>query len=295
MDLISVIIPAYNAEKYLQEAVDSALAQSYPACEIVVIDDGSTDGTIAILDGYGERIRVVRQANSGAARACNAGVAVAQGSWIAFLDADDIWMPDKLSRQIEQCGHAPISHTDSVCFGASLRREVRRSTFETPYNGYVLEHLLVRNFITKSTVMIRRDLFMEHGGFNADYPGVEDWPLWLAVCARNELAYLSEVVARYRVHPGSKSMESRKTMRDHLRIIEWAFGAAGPGRDHPQLRKRALHSSYTVNSHYAAESGDWAYSSWCAAQALRHAPADVAAWRSLVRGLLGQVGFRAAR
>lgn len=295
MDLVSVVIPAYNAEKYLREAVDSALAQSYPECEIVVVDDGSTDGTGAILDGYGDRIRVVRQVNSGSAAACNAGVAAARGAWIAFLDADDVWLPDKLSRQVEQCGHAPISHTDSVCFGESLEREVRRSTFEQPYSGFVLEHLLVRNFITKSSVMVRRELFIACGGFEANFPGVEDWPLWLQICARNELAYLPEVVVRYRVHAKSKSMESRKTMRDHLRIIARAFGPDGVGRDYPHLRKRALHSSWTINCHYAAESGDWAYSSWCAVNAMCLAPMYVGAWKSLVRGALGWMGLRRER
>lgn len=290
MDLVSVVIPAYNAEKYLREAVDSALAQSYPECEIVVVDDGSTDGTGAILDGYGNRIRVIRQVNSGSAAACNAGVAAATGAWIAFLDADDVWLPDKLSRQVEQCGHAPISHTDSVCFGESLGREVRRSTFEQPYSGFVLEHLLVRNFITKSSVMVRRELFMACGGFETNFPGVEDWPLWLQICARNELAYLPEVVLRYRVHMKSKSMESRKTMRDHLRIIEMAFGPDGVGRDYPHLRKRALHSSWTINCHYAFESGDWAYSARCAANALALAPYDLQGWKSLARALMAQVG-----
>jgi glycosyltransferase involved in cell wall biosynthesis len=295
MELVSVVIPAWNAEKYLREAVDSALAQSYPAREIVVVDDGSTDGTAAILDSYGDRIRVVRQANAGSAAACNAGVSAARGDWIAFLDADDVWLPEKLSRQVAHCGQAPISHTDSVCFGDALEQEVRRSSFEPPYSGFVLERLLVRNFISKSTVMMRRNLYLEHGGFDPGYPGVEDWPLWLDVCAGNELAYLPEVVVRYRVHRKSKSMESRKTMRDHLRIIERAFGPGGVGHEYPKLRSRALHSSYTINSHYAAESDDWAWSAYCAACALRYAPSDRQAWKSLVRALLARIGLVARR
>lgn len=292
MELVSIIMPAYNAATYLREAVDSALGQTYREREIIVVDDGSTDDTHHILADYGKEIRVVRQANKGSAGACNAGVAIAQGEWIAFLDADDIWLPDKLARQIEVCGNSAIAHADSVCFGETLPCELPRSSFEPPYFGNVLRELLIRNFITKSTVLMRRQVFLTCGGFDESYVAVEDWPLFLKVCAVHELGYLPDVVVRYRVHKKSKSMQGRKTLADHLRIISAAFSADGVGRSFPELRTEALVSSYQVNCHYSAESGDWPFAIYCALQALRLKRGEIRTWKNLVKSALIPLGLK---
>lgn len=292
MEKVSVIVPAYNASAYIREAVDSALEQVYPSIEVIVVDDGSTDETRRILRGYGSRIQVIHQPNSGSAAACNTGVHAAKSAWIAFLDADDIWLPDKLSRQFAECGDKQISHTDSMCFGENLPDAIRRSSFEPPYSGRVLRELLVRNFITKSSVLMRRDLFLECGGFEPGYLGVEDWPFWLKVCADHELGYLPEAVVRYRVHPKSKSMDGRRMLADHIRIINEAFAPGGVGAVLPELRSRALASSYQVNCHYAAESGDWAFAVRCALRALQLEPTDEQHWKSLVKAALIPLGVK---
>jgi glycosyltransferase involved in cell wall biosynthesis len=290
-ELVSVIIPAYNAAKYLRDAVEGALNQIYSQREIIVVDDGSTDTTPQVLAEYGDKIQVIRQSNKGTAAACNVGVAAAQGTWITFLDADDIWLPEKLARQIEYCRDTVVSHTDSICFGAGLTSEIRRSSFEPPYSGKVLKNLLVRNFITKSTVMMRRDVYLALGGFNESYMAVEDWPFFLKVCAEHELGYCPEPVVRYRVHTKSKSMQGRKTMADHLRIINEAFSAEGVGKSFPELRAKALASSYQINCHYSAESGDWAFAIYCAVQALRYEPAALHTWKSLAKSTLIPLGI----
>jgi glycosyltransferase involved in cell wall biosynthesis len=292
MESVSIIIPAYNAETYLKEAVDSALSQTYNEREVIIVDDGSTDRTPRILADYGHSVRVIRQANRGSPAACNAGVAAARGTWISFLDADDVWLPGKLARQIEACRDTGISHTDSVCFGDSLAGEVRRSSFEPPYSGRILKELLVRNFITKSTVMMRRDLFQQYGGFDETFVGVEDWPFWLKVCAEHELGYLPEAVVRYRVHRESKSMKARKMLADHMRIIDWAFGPRGVGESLLQLKRQSLISSYQINSHYAAESGDWTFAAYCAMKVLRHEPASLTAWKRLIKSALIPAGIK---
>lgn len=292
MELISIIVPAYNAEKYLRESVDSALCQTHNEREIIVINDGSTDRTSQILTEYGDKIRVVHQTNQGSAVACNTGVAVAHGEWIAFLDADDIWLPEKLAQQIEHCGNTAISHTDSICFGDALSCDIRRSSFEPPYSGKVLKELLIRNFITKSTVLMRRQVFQDIGGFDPSYIAVEDWPFFLKVCAEHELGYLPEALVRYRVHKKSKSMQGRKTLADHLRIINSAFGAKGVGKSFPELRNKALASSYQVNCHYSAESGDWPFAIYCALQALRYEPTTIHTWKILVKSALIPLGVQ---
>ncbi len=286
MDLISVIIPAFNAQSYVRQAVESALNQTYPDQEVIVVDDGSTDGTPGILAEYAGRIRVVSQANQGTARACNAGVHAARGTWIAFLDADDVWLAQKSQRQLAACGQYAISHTDSVCFGETIDGEIRRSSFEPPHAGKVLPELLVRNFITKSAVMMLKSTFEESGGFGDTHAAVEDWPLWLRICARHELGYVPEVLLRYRVHRQSKSMRIRETLGTHRRIIEEAFAADGVGAALPHLRRRALASSYEINCHFATEVGDFRFARRCALGALVQQPASVYAWKTMARTLL---------
>jgi len=107
--LVSVIIPAYNATAFLGETLDSVLAQTYPNLEIIVVDDGSTDDTPDLLGSYGDRIRVLRQANSGQATARNHGAREAHGELLAFLDSDDLWDPDKIARQVELLDRFPTA------------------------------------------------------------------------------------------------------------------------------------------------------------------------------------------
>jgi glycosyltransferase involved in cell wall biosynthesis len=106
-NLISCIVPVYNSERYLGETLDSILAQTYRPLEIIVVDDGSTDGTAAVAAGYGHRVRYVRQANAGEAAARNRGLNVAEGEFVAFDDADDLWHPEKLERQVARLEHRP--------------------------------------------------------------------------------------------------------------------------------------------------------------------------------------------
>jgi len=292
MELVSTIIPAYNAAPYIREALDSALTQTYKEHEIIVVDDGSTDRTPEILAEYGNRLRVVHQPGKGSAAARNAGVSVANGKWVCFLDADDEWLPDKLALQIEGCAGTAISHTDSLCFGDSIAGEVLRSSFEPLYSGQVVRKLLVVNFITMSTVMIRRDVFNEYGGFDETFVTCEDWHFWLRVCAENDLGYVPEALARYRVHQKSKSMLSRRTLIARRRIVDEAFGPGGVGQSLPKLRNHALASAYQVTCHFAAQSGDWTFAINCALHALRHDPTVVRTWKNLVKAALIPLGVK---
>jgi glycosyltransferase involved in cell wall biosynthesis len=287
---VSVVMPAYNSERHIRESIDSVLAQSHRDLELIVVDDGSRDGTAGVLASYGDRIRVITQPNEGSGAACNHGVREARGEWIALLDSDDLWLPQKLERQLQVCGDKAISYTDMTYFGDSIKTEIRRSSFSPGRTGLVIEELLIDNFIPKSSVLVRRDVYLEAGGFPGRYYTVEDWPLWLAICAKHEVGYVDEPLLRYRVHAQSKSMAARKTMADHERILADAFAPGGVGARWPKLYRKALAMSWRINCHYAAGAGDWTFALRCAAQAIRLEPGVKSAWKNAVKAALIPLG-----
>jgi len=165
---VSVVIPAYNAERYIGETLESVLAQTYRDFEVVVVDDGSTDGTREIVRGYGEPVRLVEQPNSGPAAARNRGVREARGEFIAFIDADDLWLPEKLALQV------PLFDDEEVGLVSCRVQLVDGSgrphpTYEREkVSGWAFEKLLEGNFIGTSTVVARREALEGAGLFPED-------------------------------------------------------------------------------------------------------------------------------
>lgn len=165
-----------------------------------MIDDGSSDDTIDIVKSYGDRIVLLQQANAGSAAARNTG-ATAKGTWLAFLDADDLWEPDKLELQLAATGDAAMSHTDWYFFGPEQKKGIRGSDRAAKYSGQVLSELVVNNFIATSTALLRKSAFEEAGGFDTSLRALQDWDLWLKVASRHEIICLDEPLMHYRVHP----------------------------------------------------------------------------------------------
>lgn len=291
MPEVSIIIPAFNAKRYLRETLESVLAQTHPSFEVIAVDDGSTDATPEVLGEYAGRIRVLRQANAGRAAACNAGARMAEAEWLAFIDADDLWSPEKLEIQLRNCAQFAISHTNSYFFGENCQ-EVTKTDITPQYGGWVLDRLLVGNFITTSTVMLRRDVYFEFGGFDRGYYFAEDWPLWLRVCAKYELGYVAQPLGRYRVHAASKTMRVPQMHADALRILEEAFAEGGVARDLGRLRRTAFGMAYLTSSHYAATVGDWRFAASCAARSLLYRPLVVRAWKNLIKAGVMPLGVK---
>ena len=292
MTHVSTIIPAYNAGKYIQEAIESALAQTYRDLEVIVVDDGSTDDTRRILDEFAGRVTVLRQENQGRAAACNAGAAMARGEWIAFLDADDIWLPTKTQSQLERCSTNVMSHTNAWMFGPLLERELLTKEGDAEYRGRVLEQLLVANFITGSSVMVRRDKFLAYGRFDPSYNSVQDWPLWLKICSEHELGYVDEPLVRYRLHAEATTRKPRRTLPMHLRVVREAFGPGGVGAGHTHLRRRALAHSYGACAMAAAQAGDWTFALYAALRALTYDPLAERSWKTAVKACLMPLGIK---
>jgi len=182
--LVSVILPTYNRAWTLKAAVDSVLDQDYPHIELIVIDDGSTDSTQDLLATYGDRIRVLTQANRGVSAARNAGIRKSRGSLIALLDSDDTWDKRKISCQVDFFKTHPeamICQTEEIWIRNGKR--VNPKKYHQKPSGMIFEASLHLCLVSPSAVMMRKDLFDRIGYFNEDFTVCEDYDLWLRVGA----------------------------------------------------------------------------------------------------------------
>jgi hypothetical protein len=205
---VSVVMSVFNGERFLREAVDSILSQTFEDFEFIIIDDGSTDGSAAILDSYGKvdpRVQVYHQENRGLVDALNRGCGSARGKYIARMDADDIALRDRLRRQVEFMeAHAEvgvlggaIQYIDAVGRGlATLRLPI--------HDRDIKSALRYANPMAHPTAFLRKDVFTSVGGYRRIFAKAEDYDLWLRVAKRGQLANLKAVVLRYRLHPGQQ-------------------------------------------------------------------------------------------
>ncbi len=191
--LVSVIIPTFNRAKMVGNAIASVLAQSFRDFELIVIDDGSTDDTRERLTRLPSGVRVHFQENRGVSAARNKGVALATGSLLAFLDSDDLWLPEKLSRQVAFFNHHPetlICQTEET-WVRNGRRVNPKNRHRKP-SGMIFSPSLSLCLVSPSAVMIKRALFEEMGGFDESLPACEDYDLWLRISCRYPVFLLDE-------------------------------------------------------------------------------------------------------
>jgi glycosyltransferase involved in cell wall biosynthesis len=216
---ISAIIPTYNYGKYVSRAIDSVLAQTRPVDELIVIDDGSTDGTRHILSSYGDRIRYVYQANRGLSGARNKGMELARHPWVAFLDSDDWWYPGKIARQVAVAESDPkinFIYTGICMFGPDGRGAERPA--DPP--STVWPRLRYLNMITPSTVMARRDLLLRAGGFDQTLKTCEDWEFWVRLGQEVRYGAVIEPMIGYQITPGSLSSKVELEIKTTEEIAE---------------------------------------------------------------------------
>ncbi|MEM7542053.1 MAG: glycosyltransferase [Pseudomonadota bacterium] len=214
---VSVIIATHDRRHTLARAIDSVLSQTFSGLELIIVDDGSTDETRALVEKYGSAVTYQYQSHAGVSRARNYGSETARGEWLAFLDSDDVWLPTKVEKQLAQ------ARQDQLRFVHSDERWIRRGK---PLNqkakhkksgGDVFLDSLRLCVISPSAAMIRKDLFSELGAFDEALPACEDYDLWLRVTCREEISYVDEVLVIK--HGGHADQLSRTTpFLDRYRI-----------------------------------------------------------------------------
>jgi glycosyltransferase involved in cell wall biosynthesis len=247
--LVSVIIPAYNSESYIAETIDSILRQDYPALEIWVVDDGSVDNTQAIVRSYGDKVQLLTQQNQGSAAARNLGVLHAQGKYIAFLDADDVWRKDKISLQVDALRKSgyKMAYSSFIRWhpDAQGRYAPPDSLFDTPHHpditsarivtGWVYADLLLDCMVWTSSVMVEKTEIVKAGLFDETLRKGQDYDLWLRLSQQIEMLGLTQPTALYRIHPDNITSAVKDVNYEYL-ILSRAlarWGESGPDRRTP--------------------------------------------------------------
>ncbi|CAH2031400.1 glycosyltransferase [Trichlorobacter ammonificans] len=222
--LVSVIVPVYNRAHLVGATLDSILAQTYRNIEVIAVNDGSTDGSLEVLQGYAERhpgrVRVIDQPNSGQVRARNAGIRQARGEFIAFLDSDDTWAPEKLSAQLPLFSpgvglvYCAIHEVDPE------GRVIRTVAGEPGMRGDIYRHLLVRNRMTGGSVVVTRRALDRAGLFDESLPAAENWDLWIRIARDFTVEYLDRPLVRYLRHPGNLSADNERMALATLAVLQ---------------------------------------------------------------------------
>lgn len=221
--LVSVVVATYNGAAFVKETLESLLGQNYEPLEVVVCDDGSTDGTQEIVRSFGDRLKLVCQANGGVSAARNHGASVSSGKLIAFVDQDDLWEPELLTTLVPLLAEHPhwgVVYSDSWILDAAGRRHGRRRTYLDYAQGWVFPRLLHGNFIPIETTLMRKSIFDRVGGFDESLSYLEDFELNLRIARECPIGFHPEPLAGYRIHDSNLSHDIVSILREWARVLE---------------------------------------------------------------------------
>ncbi|MCZ8133153.1 MAG: glycosyltransferase [Steroidobacteraceae bacterium] len=282
---VSVIVPAYNRERFVGAAIESVRAQTFADWELIVVDDGSRDRTAAVVESFlsDPRIRLHRQPNSGQATARNVGLRCSSAEFVCFLDSDNKWTPGKLAMQVELLERHPdvdvvygdtqlIDENDAALPGGRMNR----------HSGAITRPLLLHNFVTFNTAITRRPLLDRIGGLDESIRRADDYDLWLRASAHGRFLYVPETWALYRVMEDQISSDKEGRFESNRRIIEKFF------REHPEFSDARTVAEtwgrfYVRRARYRAARRHFGAAFEDLARAWRHQPLSVQPWRALAR------------
>lgn len=221
--LVSVVVPVFNRELYICDTLDSILSQTYQDIEIVAVNDGSTDNSLNLLEDYKQRypekISIINQSNQGQVAARNAAIAVSRGAYVAFLDSDDLWLPEKLEKQMPLfCDDVGLVYCAVYNIDES-GRTVGMTPCETGVRGKAYLRMLTSNQMTGGTVVLSRAAIDAVGSFDESLSAAENWDLWLRVSKRFSIDYVDEPLVKYRKHSGNMSKDHELMMNAIEQIL----------------------------------------------------------------------------
>jgi glycosyltransferase involved in cell wall biosynthesis len=270
--IISIIIPAYNSEKTIKRTVESILNQSFSNFELIIINDGSNDSTLDVISSiYDSRIKVFTYPNAGANVGRNRGINLAEGEFVSFIDADDIWTQDKLQSQFQALQDNPEA-TVSYSWTDYINEEdefVVTGTHITA-NGDVYEELLLTNFLENgSNPLIRKDALIELGGFDESLSAGQDWEMWLRLATKYKFVAVPKVQILYRLSPKSQSSNLTRQEKLCLQVLTKAYQLK-PSQNprnlstslanlYKYLTCKALQKPYSRNKAFTASRFLWNY------------------------------------
>jgi glycosyltransferase involved in cell wall biosynthesis len=296
--LVSVVTPTFNRKHALRRALDSVFSQTVPEVEAIVVDDGSSDGTEAMIAEYPRRVVYVKQPNAGPAAARNTGMQLAAGAFIAFLDSDDVFYPRHLEASLAALERSPQA---GLVYGANevVDAEGRVVKVQVPRpedRGRVLPRLLFTNFVMPSTVVMRRECYEAAGGMNETLRFAEDWLYWLRLAERFSFEQVREVLVRFQRSTVSASrlpIESLVAMNREMLDLAFADPVLGPAiAPHRRAAYAAMHRAYAET---ALELLDTGTARKLLAQSLRLTPADPHLYPLLAKSLLPGWALKQAR
>jgi len=228
--LVSVVVPVYNDEKTIEETLASILSQDYKNLEIIVINDGSTDGTSAILSHYNDKVKIIYQANAGSAVARTQGIKSAHGKYIAFIDADDLWVSWKISTQVDFLErHQDIGmvynkwielHDDADCLPKSAQDANELFAIDKEKSGWLYTRLLMECIVHTSSVLILKKICDEVGGFDPILRRGQDYDYWLRVSQITQIVKLNNVLSAYWIHSSSITKKAPQTNFEAIVLIK---------------------------------------------------------------------------
>ena len=248
MSTVSVIIHTYNNERFMAETVESVLNQTYKDYEIIVVDDGSVDGTRDALMPYMQKIRYHYKENGGIASAKNAGIGLSQAEFVAFLDHDDLWAPDKLQLQMEHFNENPQIGLVYAKYTSFRDGKKLRTKPEKGYSGWIFKELIAKSFIQTSTVVVKRECLDAVGPYDETFSLGDEYDMFLRIARKFQCGFVDKGLTRYRVHDTNASNNDFLFDNENLGVYKKIYNSFTnlDGVEKKILRKRIARYSMKV-------------------------------------------------